>query len=251
MEHRESVTVREPDELPSVEIPLSGVTAHEALSSSAMTLLRVELESTAPPEWIRHPTRDAYGVVLAGELALSVGPAESPETFDATAGDCLRIASGTDYQLAVQGEDPAVVLLGLPGDGPLFERSSEPPAIEPAESPQLASPDEFVPTAKLENLTRLMPFPDAPIQQVRGHAEGNIESQRHHHGDNEIFGHILNGAGYVDDGSTEPLLATAGSFFHIPTGIVHRDVNPQADEQDYVLWLTGSEPRNVPADEPT
>jgi quercetin dioxygenase-like cupin family protein len=60
---------------------------------------------------------------------------------------------------------------------------------------------------------------------------------------------VIQGAGYVDDGSEEPKLATAGSWFHIPAGVVHRDVNPQDAAQDYVLWLTGSTPRIVRVDE--
>jgi len=67
-----------------------------------------------------------------------------------------------------------------------------------------------------------------------------------------VFGYVIDGEGYVEWGTDEDQrrLARAGEFFWIPAGLVHRDVNPTDDEQDYVLWLTGSEPRTVPVDGP-
>ena len=42
-------------------------------------------------------------------------------------------------------------------------------------------------------------------------------------------------------------LVRAGEWFHLSPGVVHRDVNPRDADQRYLLWLTGSEPRTVPA----
>jgi hypothetical protein len=45
-------------------------------------------------------------------------------------------------------------------------------------------------------------------------------------------------------------LARAGDSFHVPAGLVHRDVNPDDAPQDYLVWLVGSDPRTVPVDGP-
>jgi len=228
-----------------LDTPVSGLTVHRELAAANAELCRLSVAETST-DWYRHPDREIYGFVRDGRLGIRSRSGGDTTTVKATAGDCLRIPAGVDHRLSVRGDAPATVLAALVGSGPSFETVTEPQPS--ATKPVVAHAEAFVSTQPLANLTRRMPFPDAAVQQVVGHADSRITSEWHHHGDNDVFGYVIEGEGYVDDGSNEPLLATAGSWFHVPAGVVHRDVNPVDAEQDYVLWLTGSEPRIVYVD---
>ena len=115
----------------------------------------------------------------------------------------------------------------------------------------VAGRDDWGAAGELENVERRSPFPDDDVRMVRGHSSGEIVSEWHHHRDNHVFGFVLDGDGYVEwgTGEGERLFVTAGECFHIPAGFVHRDRSDSADDQEFVLWLTGSEPRTLPAAE--
>ena len=217
----------------------------ETVFNTGNTLLvRERLERSAATGWHSHGERDTFGVVLDGRLSIEYGPdhavaVEEGEFFYVPAGLVHREIAGEATEAAVM----------LSGDGPPRVCATA-PTSPPETAPQVAGDDDLVPTKKLENLVRRQPFPDAPIQQVHGYTGGAMTSEWHHHGENEVFGHVLRGRGYVDllEGDPEETLATAGDFFHIPPGITHRDVNPVDEEQEYLLWIVGSGPRVIRAD---
>ncbi|WP_267640519.1 cupin domain-containing protein [Haloarchaeobius amylolyticus] len=206
-----------------------------------VALTRTRLAPGEATDWDTRGDRDAYGYVLAGQLRL-VTTDGGEDAVAAAAGAFVHAPAAVGRWVENPGPDELVVLTA-------FVESAR---AQSAASPRVAGPDDLVPTAPLKNLTRLMPFPEAPVQQVRGHAEGRIESDWHHHGDNDVFGYVVAGEGYVEwgTGPDDRALARAGECFHVPAGLVHRDVNPSDDEQDYVLWLTGSDPRVVRVDGP-
>jgi len=77
---------------------------------------------------------------------------------------------------------------------------------------------------------------------IRVGAEGRISSGWHHHGDREVLGHVLSGRVRFEFGpgggdSTE---VEEGGYFHVPAGLVHRDVNPADDPQDLVIAFVGT-----------
>lgn len=221
-------------------------------------LVRFRLERGGT-DWHTHGDRDAYGVVLTGNARLEYGSADA-DGVDVAGGEFFHVPSGLVHRavntsgdnepravvgiVALAGPGEPVVAVDAHGDGGHTSTAGR--------NPRVAGPEELVATASLANLTRMTPFPDADVQQVRGHADGRIESEWHHHGDNHVFGYVIEGEGYVEwgTGEGERKLASAGQFFHVPPGVVHRDVNPSDDEQDYLLWLTGSEPRTIHVDEP-
>jgi mannose-6-phosphate isomerase-like protein (cupin superfamily) len=125
-------------------------------------------------------------------------------------------------------------------------------ATDPTDAISVVGPDDLDQADELKSVSRKTPFPDAPIRQVRGHSEGVIVSEWHHHGDNHVFGYVLRGDGYVEwgTGEGERKLVEEDECFHIPDGFVHRDRSSSPGKQDYVLWLTGSEPRTIPVEEP-
>lgn len=226
--------------------------AREAVFDRGEVLfLRFGLDAGEVADWHSHGEREAYGVLLGGRLEIEYGSggdaaAVGPEEF-------FRVPAGLVHRGANPGDEPVVGLVALVGQGdPVVDADGPAAPTTSQTAPRVAGEDDLVPTGMLKNLTRLTPFPDAPVQQVRGHAAGRVESEWHHHGDNDVLGYVLRGEGYVEWGSGEDEreLVRAGEFFRVPAGAVHRDVNPDDDEQDYLLWLTGSDPRIVRVDGP-
>ncbi|WP_435319236.1 cupin domain-containing protein [Haloarchaeobius sp. TZWSO28] len=252
MQFEQAVSVVQLADLAGDQHPDSTRTVTTIFDTDGVTLSRTTLAPGATTGWHTHGDRDAYGYVLAGRLELAFGP-DGGETMAATDGDFFHLPAGLVHRTTNPGASELVVLVAFIGSGPTRVPVDGPRAADPTHQPRVAGADDLVPTAPLKNLTRLMPFPDADVQQVRGHAAGRIESDWHHHGDNDVFGVVLGGEGYVEYGTgpDDRALARAGECFHIPSGLVHRDVNPSDAEQDYVLWLTGSDPRVVHVDEPT
>jgi quercetin dioxygenase-like cupin family protein len=69
-------------------------------------------------------------------------------------------------------------------------------------------------------------------------APGNV-SAWHNHGDRELYGFTLRGRlilEYETDGEEKAQLQE-GDFFHIPTGLVHRDINPDGKEDAVMLSI--------------
>ncbi len=211
---------------------------------------RLGIRETTP--WHRHEERDTYGAVVQGRLGIEYGPDAS--TVEVGPGGFFSVPAGITHRESNLGDERVLVLLVLAGEGPQTTAASAPDRT-PDVPPRVAAREELSSTVDLANLTRLTPFPDADVQQVYGHSSGRMASEWHHHGDNDVLGYVLQGKGYVDllGGEDERVLAEAGEFFHIPAGIIHRHVNPVDEEQAYLLWLTGSEPRTVRVDpdEPT
>ena len=84
------------------------------------------------------------------------------------------------------------------------------------------------------------------------HADGGVTSGWHHHGDREVLGHVLRGRARFEfgPGGGEHTDVPEGGFFHIPRGIVHRDVNPSDEPQEMVISFVGTGPLVVNVDGP-
>jgi uncharacterized RmlC-like cupin family protein len=77
---------------------------------------------------------------------------------------------------------------------------------------------------------------------VRARVEGGMASGWHHHGEREVLGHLVSGRARFDFGADgeESVEVVEGGFFHVPAGLVHRDVNPADEPQECVLAFVGS-----------
>lgn len=249
MENEPSVGVVSSSDLVAIEPAPTNLTVERAFETAAAVVARVRI-GTRPSSWHNHGARDAYGIVLVGDVRIEYGPGDGdvvvagPETF-------VHVPAGVTYRVTTRRSE-ATVLMAYVGAGDPITTTDGPPSDSPDPVPRIVGPDDLVPAGELEGLVRLTPFPDAAVQQVRGHADGAVESDWHHHGDNDVIGYVIEGEGYVEWGTEEGerKLARAGEWFRVPAGIVHRDVNPSDASQEYVLWLTGSEPRIVSANEP-
>ncbi|HSG12270.1 MAG TPA: cupin domain-containing protein, partial [Gaiellaceae bacterium] len=82
--------------------------------------------------------------------------------------------------------------------------------------------------------------------------EGRVASGWHHHGDREVLGYVVRGQARFEfgPGGRESTEVGTGGFFHVPRGIVHRDVNPADEPQELVLAFIGQGPLVVNVDGP-
>ncbi|HXW94859.1 MAG TPA: cupin domain-containing protein [Nitrososphaerales archaeon] len=66
---------------------------------------------------------------------------------------------------------------------------------------------------------------------------GGVQSAWHHHGMRDVYGFMVSGRLRFDFGEAgkDSVEATAGDFFHIPVGLVHRDVNPDQQKEAVVV----------------
>jgi uncharacterized RmlC-like cupin family protein len=66
----------------------------------------------------------------------------------------------------------------------------------------------------------------------------------HHHGTREVHGHVVRGRVRFEfgPGGKSTTEVDEGGFFHVPVGVVHRDVNPQNTPQELIIAFVGEGP---------
>src|SRR5438132_14263818 len=79
-----------------------------------------------------------------------------------------------------------------------------------------------------EGIVRERAFEDDRAVVGRSRISGGVVSAWHHHGTRHLYGFLVAGRIRFDFGPAgrEFVELTIGDFFHIPPGLVHRDVNP-------------------------
>lgn len=87
---------------------------------------------------------------------------------------------------------------------------------------------------------------------MRARAEPHAASGWHHHGERDVFGYVVRGRARFEFGTAggEHVDVEEGAFFHVPAGLVHRDVNPADEPQEIVLTVVGDGPLVVNGDGP-
>ncbi|QQG48969.1 MAG: cupin domain-containing protein [archaeon] len=66
-----------------------------------------------------------------------------------------------------------------------------------------------------------------------------VVSGWHHHGTRDLLGYVISGSLRLEfgKGGTDSVVVSEGDFFHIPVGLVHRDVNPEGSESVVIANL--------------
>lgn len=102
-------------------------------------------------------------------------------------------------------------------------------------------------------LVREIAFDLERAMMLRARAAPRAASGWHHHGDRDVFGYLLKGRARFEfgPGGREWAEVEAGGFFHVPRGLVHRDVNPTDEPQEFALTFVGSGPLVVNVDGPS
>jgi uncharacterized RmlC-like cupin family protein len=108
------------------------------------------------------------------------------------------------------------------------------------------------PGAPTPGIVRELAFETAGATLMRARAEGNAATGWHHHGDRDVLGYVVRGRARFEfgPGGAESTEVEEGGFFHVPAGLVHRDVNPSAEPQEIVLAVVGEGPLVVNVDGP-
>jgi quercetin dioxygenase-like cupin family protein len=106
------------------------------------------------------------------------------------------------------------------------------------------APDEVTEAASTPGLVREVAFSTDRAMLIRVRCEGKTVSGWHHHGDREALGHVMRGRVRFEFGAggRESMEVAEGGYFHVPRGLVHRDVNPEDRDQDLVISFVGSGP---------
>jgi uncharacterized RmlC-like cupin family protein len=99
---------------------------------------------------------------------------------------------------------------------------------------------------------RELAFDTERAMLIHARAEGGVASGWHHHGDREVLGYVVRGRARFEfgpggNGSTD---VEEGGFFHVPAGLVHRDVNPTDEPHEFILCFVGTGPLVVNVDGP-
>jgi len=86
-------------------------------------------------------------------------------------------------------------------------------------------------------ISRDKAFEKEDIVIGRSRVAGGVESAWHHHGNRDVYGYMVSGTLRFDfgKGGKISVVAAAGDFFHIPVGLVHRDVNPDERKEAVVV----------------
>jgi quercetin dioxygenase-like cupin family protein len=114
--------------------------------------------------------------------------------------------------------------------------------------------EDLRPGAETPGVLREVAIETADTTLMRARAEPGARSGWHHHGERDVFGHVLRGRARFEfgPGGHEAMVVEEGGFFHVPAGLIHRDVNPVDAPQEIVLTLVGEGPLvvNVSGPEP-
>ncbi len=114
------------------------------------------------------------------------------------------------------------------------------------------APDALAAGDMTPGIAREVSFATERAQQIRARVEGGSVTGWHHHGDREVLGFVLSGRARFEfgPGGAEATDVEPGGFFHIPVGLVHRDVNPSDEPQELILSFVGEGPLVVNVDGP-
>jgi uncharacterized RmlC-like cupin family protein len=121
-----------------------------------------------------------------------------------------------------------------------------------AQQVSAVAPDDLTPGDSTHGIVREVAFSTERALHVRGRVDGGVTSGWHHHGNREVLGYVVRGHLRFEfgPGGTESTDVGEGGFFHIPVGLVHRDVNPLDEPQEFVIAFVGDGPLVVNLDGP-
>jgi quercetin dioxygenase-like cupin family protein len=124
---------------------------------------------------------------------------------------------------------------------------------EPADSRVSAvSGDELRPGASTPGVLREISFEAQGATLMRTRAEASASSGWHHHGQRDVLGYVVRGAARFEFGAdgADATDVPEGGFFHVPAGLIHRDVNPSEDPQEIIIAVVGEGPLVVNVEGP-
>lgn len=88
-----------------------------------------------------------------------------------------------------------------------------------------------------QGIVRNTAFEKEELLFARSRVAAGVRSGWHHHGARDVYGFLVSGRlrfDYTEDGK-DSIEVEEGDFFHIPAGLVHRDVNPDQSHEAVVV----------------
>ncbi len=120
-----------------------------------------------------------------------------------------------------------------------------------SERVRAVGPDELTATDATPGILRELAFSTDRAIVLRARVDGGVVSGWHHHGDRDALGYVVSGRVRFDFGPYgEHTEVEEQGFFHVPRGVVHRDVNPSDEPQELVIAFLGEGPLVVNVDGP-
>jgi quercetin dioxygenase-like cupin family protein len=105
-----------------------------------------------------------------------------------------------------------------------------------------------------EGITRKKAFESESVIVSQSQVAPGVVSGWHRHGTHDLYGYIVSGRLQLEYFQKRQDIAdlNVGDFFHIPAGLVHRDLNPNRDSELVVVnILVGSGPAVINIDSPS
>lgn len=93
-----------------------------------------------------------------------------------------------------------------------------------------------------QGIIRNKAFESSGIRFGRSRILGGVKSDWHHHAARDLYGFLVAGKLRIEYGEkgNKSVTVEVGDFFHVPPGVIHRDVNPdQRIEAEVVSVLLG------------
>lgn len=118
---------------------------------------------------------------------------------------------------------------------------------------EIVTPAEIDADESTPGVIRETVFETPENVMVRSQVSPETVTGWHHHGDRHVYGYVITGSGAVEYGPTGDVTdaVSAGEFFYIAPGTVHRDVNPTDEDVVVLVNFVGSGPVAVNVDGPT
>ncbi len=90
-----------------------------------------------------------------------------------------------------------------------------------------------------QGIVRELAFESEEVLVSRSRVAGDVVSGWHHHGARNLYGFLVSGRLRLEYGrdGREAAQVGAGDFFHIPAGLVHRDLNPDKQQELIVVGI--------------
>lgn len=105
-----------------------------------------------------------------------------------------------------------------------------------------------------EGIIRKKAFESENVVLSQSRLLPGVVSGWHHHGTRHLYGYIVSGRLQLEYGieREKKVDLSSGDFFHVPPGLVHRDINPDRDRDLFVVnILVGTGPAVINVGAPT
>lgn len=114
------------------------------------------------------------------------------------------------------------------------------------------SPDALDGEESTPGVVREPVFETGNNVMIRSRVDAGTTSGWHHHGERQAYGQLLQGTARVEYGpdGRETMTCSAGDFFTIEPGVVHRDIVEPGEDAIVVVSFVGSGPVVVNVDGP-